>query len=115
MAALDGTTLLGLVHTPDLWPQYLAGLGLAGYRPRHIQTFDNVQVMHEAAANGLGLALTVRELVEGQLGAGRLVPAFSNPPVSLRQAYYLVYRQDRRKEPALRALRGVLLDCTGLT
>jgi LysR family transcriptional regulator, glycine cleavage system transcriptional activator len=113
--ALDGTTLLGVAHTPDLWPQYLAGLGIAGYRPRLTQTFDNVQVMLEAAANGLGLALTARELVETQLAAGRLTPAFTNPPVPLRQAYYLVYRKDRRDEPALRALRCALLDCAELT
>ena len=113
--ALDCTTLLGVAHTPDLWSQYLAGLGIAGYRPRRTQIFDNVQVMHEAAANGLGLALTVRELVEAQLAAGRLAPAFSNPPVSLRQAYYLVCRMDRRDEPALRALRAALLDCAEVT
>lgn len=111
VAAFDRATLLSVVHMPDLWPQYLAGLGMGQYRPRRIETFDNVQVMQEAAANGLGLALTVRELVEGPLAAGRLAPAFSNPPVPLRQAYYLICRKDRREEPALRALRDVLLGC----
>lgn len=110
-AALDSTTLLAIAQMPDLWTQYLAGLGMGAYRPRRVETFDNVQVMLEAAANGLGLALTVRELVEGPLAAGRLAPAFSNPPVSLRQAYYLVYRKDRREEPALRALRDDLVGC----
>jgi LysR family transcriptional regulator, glycine cleavage system transcriptional activator len=110
-AAFDRTTLLGVVHTPDLWPQYLAGLGVGQYRPRRIEIFDNVQVMLEAAANGLGLALTIQELAEGLLTAGRLAPAFSNPPVPLRQAYYLICRKDRREEPALRALRDVLLGC----
>jgi LysR family transcriptional regulator, glycine cleavage system transcriptional activator len=110
-AAFDGTTLLSVLHMPDLWPQYLAGLGMGEYRPRRVETFDNVQVMQEAAANGLGLALTVRELAEGPLAAGRLAPAFSNPPVPLRQAYYLICRKDRREEPALRALRDVLLGC----
>jgi LysR family transcriptional regulator, glycine cleavage system transcriptional activator len=114
-AALHRTTLLGVAQTPDLWPQYLLGLGLGGYRPCRVQTYDNVQVMHEAAANGLGLALTVRQLVEGQLAAGRLAPAFSNPPVPLRQAYYFVCRKDRLMEPTLRALRAVLFDCAGLT
>jgi LysR family glycine cleavage system transcriptional activator len=114
-AAFDRTTLLGIAQTPDLWRQYLSGLGMGGYRPRSIQTYDNVQVIHEAAANGLGLALAVRELVEGQLAAGRLAPAFSNPPVPLRQAYYLVCRSDRLKEPTLQALRGVLVDCAGVT
>lgn len=113
--ALDRTTLLGVAHTPDLWPQYLSGVGMPDYRPRRVQTFDNVQVMHEAAANGLGLALTARELVEAQLAAGRLAPAFDNPPVPLRQTYYLVYRMDRREEPTLRALRDALLDCAEVT
>lgn len=113
--ALDRVNFLGIAHVPDLWAQYLTGLGIPGYRPRSVQIFDNVQVMLEAAANGLGLALTVCELAEGQLASGRLAPAFSNPPVPLRQAYYLVCRKDRREEPALRALRAALVDCAEVT
>jgi LysR family transcriptional regulator, glycine cleavage system transcriptional activator len=109
--ALERAMLLGVVHMPDLWPQYLTGLGFPGYRPQRTQTFDNLQVMHEAAANGLGLALTTRELVETQLASGRLAPAFSDPPVILQQSYYFVCRKDRRDEPALRALRAALLGC----
>ena len=60
-AALDRMVLLDIAQAPDLWPQYLAGVGLAGYRPRRMQTFDNAQAMYEAAANGLGLALASRE------------------------------------------------------
>jgi LysR family transcriptional regulator, glycine cleavage system transcriptional activator len=108
-AALDRTVLLGIAQTPDLWPQYLSGVGLTRYRPRRIETFDNVQVMYEAAASGLGLALAARELVDGLLAAGRLIEAFSNDPVTLRQSYYLVYRKDRRDQPALRMLRKVLV------
>jgi LysR family glycine cleavage system transcriptional activator len=108
-AALDKTTLLDIVQTPDLWPQYLAGIGLGTYRPRRSQTFDNAQVMLAAAANGLGLALAARELVDSQLKSGRLVEPFSNPPVALKQSYYLVCRKDRRDQPALRALRRALM------
>lgn len=110
-AALDQATFLGVVHMPDLWPQYLAGLGFRGHQPRQMHTFDNLQILHEAAANGLGLALTTHELVEAYLSTGRLVPAFSNQPVTLRQSYYFVCRKERRDEPALRALRSALLDC----
>lgn len=113
-AKLEQATLLGVVHMPGLWPQYLAGLGFRGYRPRQMHTFDNLQVMHEAAANGLGMALTTHELVEAQLTAGRLAPAFSDAPVTLRQSYYFVCRKDRQDEPALRALRGALLDCAAV-
>jgi LysR family glycine cleavage system transcriptional activator len=107
-AALDATVLFGIVQTPDLWPQYLAGVGLAGYQPRKIRTFDNVQVMYEAAAKGLGLALASRELAASQLATGRLVLPFRNAEVTLRQSYYLVCRKERRDQPALRALRRVL-------
>jgi LysR family glycine cleavage system transcriptional activator len=105
---LDRTTLLGIAQAPDLWPQYLAGIGLGAYRPRRSQTFDNAQVMYAAAANGLGLALGVRELVEGELESGRLVVAFSHAPVPLKQSYHLVYANDQRDKPALRALRQAL-------
>jgi LysR family glycine cleavage system transcriptional activator len=115
-ATLDRTVLLDIAQMPDLWTQYLSGVGLGGYRPRRVQLFDNSQVLLEAAANGLGIALTIRELVEGQLASGRLVPLFSNPPVPLRQGYYLVYRRDRRDRPAMRALREALgIGCAGLT
>jgi LysR family transcriptional regulator, glycine cleavage system transcriptional activator len=108
-AVLDSTTLLEIAQSPDLWPQYLAGIGLGGYRPRCVQTFDNAQVMFAAVANGLGLALGARELLERQLKSGRLVTPFSNPPVTIRQSYYLVYPKDRQDQPALKALRRALL------
>ena len=109
-AALDRTVLLGISQTPDLWPQYLSAVGLRRYQPRRTETFDNVQIMYEAAANGLGLALAAHELVDGLLASGRLVEAFTNEPVTLRQSYYLVYRKDRREQPALRMLRKVLAE-----
>ena len=111
MAKLEQATFLEVVHMPDLWPQYLAGLGFRGYLPRQRHTFDNMQVMQEAAANGLGLVLTTRELVEPHLTAGRLAPAFSDAPVTLHQSYFFVCRKDRWDEPPLQALRCALLDC----
>jgi LysR family glycine cleavage system transcriptional activator len=108
-AALDRTVLLGVAQAPDLWSQYLSGVGLSGYRPRRTQSFDNAQVMFEAAANGLSIALAARELAAGYLSAGRLVEPFCDEPVRLRQGYYLVYRADRRDEPALRTLRKALV------
>jgi LysR family glycine cleavage system transcriptional activator len=107
-ALLDRTVLFDIVQAPDLWTQYLQGVGLGRHRPRRRRSFDNVQVMYEAVANGLGIALAVDELVGGQLAAGRLVKPFSNDPVPVRQSYYLVYRKERQ-QPALRALRAALL------
>ena len=75
---------------------------------RRRRSFDNVQVMYEAAANGLGIALAADELAGTHLASGRLVKPFSDEPVALRQSYYLVYRKER-VQPALRALRAALL------
>ena len=109
-ALLSQTVLLDIAQAPDLWQQYLAAVGLGGYRPRRRQTFDNAQVMFEAAANGMGLALATQELVEGQLSSGRLVRPFSNASVPIKQSYYLACRKDRRDQPALRALLKALTD-----
>ena len=65
--------------------------------------------MFAAVANGLGLALGARELVERQLKSGRLVAPFSNKPVAIRQSYYLVYTRERQDQPALKALRRALV------
>ena len=107
-AMLDRAVLFDIVQAPDLWSQYLHAVGLGSYRPRRRRGFDNVQVMYEAAANGLGIALAADELAGGHLASGRLVKPFSNEPVALRQSYYLVYRKER-VQPALRALRAALL------
>jgi LysR family glycine cleavage system transcriptional activator len=107
--ALDRVVLFDIVQAPDLWAQYLQGVGLAGYRPRQRRSFDNVQVMYEAAANGLGIALATDELAGGLLASGRLVRPFNNDPVPMRRSYYLVYRKERSERPALRALRAALL------
>jgi LysR family transcriptional regulator, glycine cleavage system transcriptional activator len=108
--ALDRTVLFDIVQAPDLWPQYLRAVGLGAYQPRQRRGFDNAQVMYEAVANGLGMALAAEELVGRQLATGRLVKPFTDDPVPLKQSYYLVYRRERRDQPALRALRRALTD-----
>jgi LysR family glycine cleavage system transcriptional activator len=112
-AALDRTALLDLGRAPQLWQQWFDGVGLSGYRPRHVQTFDSAEVMYRAASNGLGLALGDPHLIEEHLAAGRLIPAFDNEPVVLRQGYYLVYRRALRDRPAMRALRQALHGAKG--
>jgi LysR family transcriptional regulator, glycine cleavage system transcriptional activator len=108
--ALDRTVLFDIVQAPDLWPQYLRAVGLSAYQPQQRRGFDNAQVMYEAVANGLGIALAAEELVGRQLATGRLVKPFTDDPVPLKQSYYLVYRRERRDQPALRALRRALTD-----
>jgi LysR family glycine cleavage system transcriptional activator len=106
---LDRLPFLSIAQAPQLWDEWFAAIGLAGYRPKRVQTFDNTQILLEAAAAGMGLALCFEVLAASHLAAGRLVSAFSNLPVRSARSYYLVYRPRDKNWPPLRALNGALL------
>ncbi|HME27659.1 MAG TPA: LysR substrate-binding domain-containing protein [Acetobacteraceae bacterium] len=74
--------LLALSNPPGLWHRLLPD-------PPEFLTFDSIQVMYEAATQGLGLAPGLSPLVNPYLANGRLVrPDMYRPaPVG---AYYLV-------------------------
>lgn len=108
--ALDGFTILDLAPVLGLWDDWFKSVGLAGYRPRHAKMFDNVQVLYEAAAAGMGLALGGTHLVDPYVASGRLMNAFDAAPVTAKSGWYLVYRPRDRSWPPLRALSQVLFD-----
>jgi LysR family glycine cleavage system transcriptional activator len=96
----------------DFWGEWLRSVGLADYSPKRVKTYDNAQIIFEAAAAGLGLSLGAQALVDSYTQSGRLVPAFSTRRVESRFAYYLVYRARDRNWAPLRALRSMLLAST---
>ena len=108
--ALDRFTVLSVVPVLGLWDDWFKAVGLAGYRPRRAKRFDNVQVLYEAAAAGMGLALGGTHLVDPYLASGRLVRAFDAPAVTAKSGWYLVYRPRDRDWPPLRALSDLLFD-----
>jgi LysR family glycine cleavage system transcriptional activator len=108
--ALDRFTILNLAPVLGLWDDWFRSVGLAGYRPKHTKIFDNVQVLYEAAAAGMGLALGGTHLVDPYVTSGRLMNAFDAAPVAAKSGWYLVYRPRDRGWPPLRALSQALFD-----
>jgi LysR family transcriptional regulator, glycine cleavage system transcriptional activator len=108
--ALDRFTVLSVVPVLGLWDDWFKAVGVGGYRPRRIKTFDNVQVLYEAAAAGMGLALGGTHLVDPYLASGRLVQAFDAPAVAAKSGWYLVYRPRDRNWAPLHALSDLLFE-----
>jgi LysR family glycine cleavage system transcriptional activator len=106
--ALDRFTILSVVPVLGLWDDWFKAVGVGGYKPKRAKTFDNVQVLYEAAAAGMGLALGGTHLVDPYLASGRLASAFDAPAVTARSSWYLVYRPRDRNWPPLRALSEAL-------
>jgi DNA-binding transcriptional LysR family regulator len=64
-----------LIHDSDAsaWRAWFAGQGM-DYRPRpHDRRFEDYNLVLDAAANGLGIALARPPMIEDQLRAGRVV------------------------------------------
>ena len=59
--------------------------------------------MYEAVANGLGIALARTSWSARSSRPAGWSSRSATTPVPLRQSYYLVYRKERRDEPAMRA------------
>ncbi len=106
--ALAREPLLGIRAGPDLWAEWC---GLAGMAkpPSKVQLFDHANVLYEAAANGLGLALGTEPLLTPWLQSGRLVPAFTRAAHTMRSSYYLVHRPQDADWLPLKALAATLL------
>lgn len=98
---LAGHRLLEAMRPPRLWSTWsaLAGVPLDPDQPR--QRFDSVQVLHEAAARGLGLAVGLRPLVAPCLAEGRLVSAWPGT-VTLPGAVHIVALPALRRDASVR-------------
>jgi LysR family glycine cleavage system transcriptional activator len=86
------------------WGRWFAAQGMAGQRPGGM-LFDQFATMQQAAVHGLGVALLPTFLIEGDLAAGRLVPAWGGA-VRAAGSYWLVWPKGLPPRPALAAFRG---------
>lgn len=101
-AILDHPLLQLDSRTGD-WGRWLAHHGQPGLRPPAM-LFDQYATMAQAAIHGLGLALLPTFLIQADLAAGRLIPAYG-PPVRALGAYYLVWPEARPERAPLASFR----------
>lgn len=100
--------LLHSTTTRSAWPQWLASAGVANLTPARDLEFDHVYLQLQAAVDGLGVALGSLPLIEAEIGAGRLVCPLAAPEFRADD-YQLLTREDRLREPAIRAFRSWIL------
>lgn len=103
-ADLARHTWLDEVHVPQAWPRWLEAAGVAGIEPPRRLSYDNAQLMLDAAMAGQGIALATDVLAERYLRERRLAAPF---PIRVESAatYHLVMRPEDRDRPDVRAFR----------
>jgi LysR family glycine cleavage system transcriptional activator len=98
--------LLHSTTTRSAWPQWLSAAGVPGLAP--VRQLDHVYLQLQAAVDGLGVALGSLPLIEADLAAGRLVCPIAAPEWRADD-YQLVIRDDRLRDPAIKAFRSWIL------
>lgn len=111
-ADLAGQRLLHESHVPDSWPEWLAAAGVPGLTGAGARTFDNAQLVLEAALASQGVALSTDILADRYLADGRLVRPFEIDAISPR-TYHFVCRRSDLERPLLRAFRDWLVMTIG--
>lgn len=94
--------------TWDAWLQRAAVTGVDATRGLR---FGNSTLALQAAVDGLGVALAMRPLIEGDLASGRLVAPFDIAVASV-YAYFLTAPEPAAERQAIKAFRAWLLDVT---
>ena len=103
-ADLARDTWLDEVHIPDAWPRWLQAAGVPGIEPVRRLTYDNAQLMLDAAMAGQGVALATDVLAERYIRERRLAQPFAIR-VESRATYHLVMRPDDGDRADVRAFR----------
>jgi LysR family glycine cleavage system transcriptional activator len=95
--------LLDLTDPGEIWPEWLQAAGYLGAQPRAKFLFDSIEVMYQAAAAGIGLALGLRPIVGPFLADGRLHIAFAQR-YEMAGAYYVAATKETLRHTAARKL-----------
>ncbi|WP_426232855.1 LysR substrate-binding domain-containing protein [Pararhizobium sp. DWP3-4] len=91
------------------WQHWLDAAGLSDTDVRGGMEFDLLDLVIEAACNGLGIAVVDRFMVSSQLQSGQLVPVL-DVEVEGHESYWLVTRTDQPEAANVRQFRTWLLN-----
>lgn len=101
---LKGKTLLHLVNASEDWAAWAALAGVGGLDLERGLRLDTIQMVQEAAAQGLGIAIGRLPLAGPEIESGRLVPVLG-PPRRCQSGYWLVTGRDSLARPEVVAFR----------
>jgi LysR family glycine cleavage system transcriptional activator len=87
--ALQEHTLLHAQTRPDDWARWLTTAGVDGIDTQQGMTLESTSIAYQAAIEGLGVAIGIRELIPQDLARGLLVTPFQDLP-KLSLDYFLV-------------------------
>jgi LysR family transcriptional regulator, glycine cleavage system transcriptional activator len=90
------------------WEEWLAIAGVKGVDASRGPRFSNASLVHEAAMDGVGVALALRPLFDSDIEEGRLVVPIERP-VPTPYAYYLVTPEALAAHPAASTFRRWLV------
>lgn len=111
LADIGSLPLLG--DAANRWKQWFATFG--GQAPaQYVASFDDTEALHQAAAQGLGVALGRRTLAQPLIDGGRLV-VLTKERLKPDFAHYLVYPQRSLEHAGFVAMRAWLLDQAALS
>ncbi|MBJ6371712.1 LysR family transcriptional regulator [Sedimentitalea arenosa] len=99
--------LLHIQTRPRAWPDWFNARGLPQSGPLPGTLYDQFSTITQAALHGLGVALMPDYLAEQDIAQGRLVALYPEP-TDAQGAYYLVWPQEKARDPALCAFRDWL-------
>jgi LysR family glycine cleavage system transcriptional activator len=105
---LHDDTPLGGDDRPD-WVQWLKGVGVDDIDTSRGLHFNHAMLGLEAAIDGLGVVLGIKELAARDIAAGRLVAPFEYS-MALPNSYYLVSAETVAQRPKVAAFRTWLLE-----
>jgi LysR family transcriptional regulator, glycine cleavage system transcriptional activator len=100
--------LLHSTTTRAAWSQWFAAAGVPNVTPARDLELDHVYLQIQAAVDGLGVALGSLPLIEADIAAGRLICPLTAPELQADD-YQLLIRQDRLRDPAIKAFRSWVL------
>lgn len=92
---------------PD-WAGWLRNAGVDTVNAHHGSRFNQISLALDAAVNGQGVVLGIRQIAQADIASGKLVIPFESP-IKLDYSYYIVSLNDTAVESRISAFRDWVL------